>query len=97
MQTSQKPKPVQSSVVVTGRRKIEITGVTDVMDFSENGAALECGGETLTVEGRGLRVTVLSVEDGRFSAEGEIISLYYADGDGAKGGGFISRMFGKRS
>lgn len=80
------------SVQMDERRKLTVTGVTDMGGFDEETvtAYTQCG--MLSVKGSGLKVNRISVETGELLVEGEITALVYSDSR-QSGGGFFSRMF----
>ena len=59
------------------RNGIKIKGVSDVISFDESGVALETAEGSMAVEGEGLHVTVLNIEDGIVEVDGRINGLYY--------------------
>ena len=83
-------------IILNARERLEIRGVTEVVSFDEQSVVLNtvCGG--LSVEGSGLHVNDLSVEQGIVALEGRVdaIGYYETDGDDRKGGsGFFGRIF----
>ena len=80
-------------IVVTGRSSVEITDVTEVVSFDEEEIVLVTGTGKLSVEGEGLRVTVLSVENGTVSAVGKINGIVYLNENRERRSG----VFGRKS
>ena len=74
------------------RNGINIFGVTDVISFDESGVALETTCGNMALEGEGLHITVLNINDGNVVVEGRINGLYYYDTKVTSKKGF----FGKR-
>ena len=74
------------------RNGINIFGVTDVISFDELGVALETVCGNMAIEGEGLHITVLNINDGNVVVEGRINGLYYYDAKATTKKGF----FGKR-
>ncbi|MDE5741500.1 MAG: sporulation protein YabP [Oscillospiraceae bacterium] len=69
------------NIILEGRKKLSLSGVTDVDSFDENTVLLyTCMGE-MTVRGTDLHVNGLSVESGEMNIEGEIKSIVYGDPD----------------
>lgn len=69
------------NIILEGRKKLSLSGVTDVDRFDESTVLLyTCMGE-MTVRGTDLHVNGLSVESGEMSIEGEIKSIVYGDPD----------------
>lgn len=88
-----KKKPAQDhSIFAQNREKVTITGVTDTDKFTENTVLLyTCMGE-VTVKGKNLRVTLLSVESGDMVIEGDIDAVIYGDSQVKAPLGFIGRL-----
>lgn len=83
------------SVVIDGRNKMSVEGVEDVISFDEWQAVLVTSLGEMTVDGRGLRVSVLELESGRVELNGEIDGVVYSSGDEPeKKRGFFARVFG---
>lgn len=75
------------------RELMSVTGVKDVGSFNEHEVVLltEAGG--LTIEGNGLHITKLNLDDGQVIIEGEIAALDYDDAQPMERGSFFSRVF----
>ena len=80
-------------IVVTGRSSVEITDVTEVVSFDEEEIVLVTGTGKLSVDGEGLRITVLSVENGTVSAVGKINGIVYLNENRERRSG----VFGRKS
>jgi sporulation protein YabP len=63
------------------RKKMNISGVTDVDNFGEKSVLVYTEAGELLIGGRNLRVNAISVETGEMSIEGEICSVVYGDKD----------------
>ena len=86
------PTGRRHDLIMESRRKLTLTGIIDVASFDDETivAQSECG--ELTVRGRELKITGLSVESGDMSIEGEVNSLNYSGGADRRS--FLSRMLG---
>ena len=80
------------TIHIDSRELMSITGVKDVMSFHEQEVALLTEGGELHIDGNGLHITKLNLDDGQVVLEGEISALFYEDAPEAKGSLF-SRMF----
>lgn len=76
-------KPGQK-LVITDRKVLDLTGVTDVVSFDETGAVLRTDMGILAVDGEGLHVTKLELANGIIIFTGKINGLLYTDSSGAK-------------
>lgn len=86
------PTVRRHDLIMESRRKLTLTGIIDVASFDDETivAQSECG--ELTVRGRELKITGLSVESGDMTIEGEVNSLSYSGGADRRS--FLSRMLG---
>lgn len=93
MDTQKNNPRKEHSVRLENRSRVIISGVTDTDKFTENQVLLyTCMGE-LIIRGRDLRVTLLSVESGDMSVEGEIDAIIYGDSQVKSPLGFVGRLF----
>lgn len=87
-----KKMPVHN-LILEGRSKLSVSGVTDVDRFDENTVLLYTSMGELTVRGTDLHVNDLSVESGEMNIEGEINSIVYGDPDKHSPLSFLGRIF----
>ena len=73
MAQEERSREMPHSVILEGREKLTISGVTDVHSFDEEQVLLE------TVRGQGLHVERLQLEAGELIIQGEIGLLEYDD------------------
>ena len=69
-----------------GREKIRITGLENVDSFEESCVVLKIGEGLLTVDGEGLHITHLEVEEGVLEMEGLVYGMYYTEDAGFREG-----------
>ena len=81
------------SINAENRRKLSISGVTDIDSFDENTVLLYTTMGELTIKGSDLHVNDLSVTNGEMNIEGEIDAVIYGDKDLRSPLSFISRLF----
>ncbi len=79
-------------LTLKGRKKLTMTGVTEVVSFDEAAVVLRTELGTLMVQGSGLQLKTLSVEGGQVAVEGNIAALSYAEPRGE--GGWLRRLLG---
>lgn len=84
---------IPNNIIMQNRKKLSVSGVQDVENFDERMVVLYTSCGKLTVEGVGLHIERLSVEDGDLTIEGTVDSLEYS-ADSRSRGGFFSRLFG---
>ena len=88
----QHPPKKSQTLELRDRKNLSMDGVTDVRGFDENAIVAESAYGTVTVEGRGLHITVLDLDHGKLAVEGEITGIYYSEETKPKGG-FFSRVW----
>ena len=76
-------------LTLSQRKKLTMTGVTEVISFDENAVVLSTALGTLTVHGQGLQLKNLSLEGGQVAVDGEVAALVYEENRRAK-----RRLFG---
>ncbi len=69
------------NVIMEGRSKVSISGVTDVDCFDENKILIYTVMGELTIKGKHLQVDDFSVDTGEMSLKGDVWSLTYGDKD----------------
>ena len=80
------------ALALTDRKKLTMTGVSEVVSFDETFVALKTSLGTLVVQGAGLQLKQLTPEGGNVTVEGEISSLQYEQS--RHRGGWAGRLFG---
>ncbi len=73
------------------RKKLSISGISDVVNFDENQIIVATGWGTLLVRGRDLHVDQLSLDTGELRITGRIDCMEYDDNSAS--GGFLRRLF----
>lgn len=74
------------------RKKLTVTGVTEVVSFEENTVILKTALGTLMIQGNQLQLKTLSLEGGQVDVEGTVSALVYEEPRSA--GGVLRRLFG---
>ena len=77
------------------REKGNVTGIQDVVSFDENQMILDTDMGLLTIKGKDLHVSRLTLEKGEIDIEGQADSLVYSSSESFKktGQSFLSRLF----
>ncbi len=81
------------NLILEGRKRLSVSGVTDVDSFDENTVLLYTNMGELTVKGSDLHVNDLSVTSGEMNIEGDIQSVIYGDKERQSPLGFIGKLF----
>ena len=61
------------------RKHLEVNGVIDVIRFDDTSVVLQTVCGELTVEGNGLKMSVLDKDKGVVSLDGQVDSIYYSE------------------
>ncbi len=83
---------IYQNVIIESRKKLNISGVKDVLSFDDETILLDTFLGKMTVKGEGMRVENFNTETGDFTAVGKIHAVVYMS-DGKSSGGFISKIF----
>lgn len=75
---SQKEK-CQQILQLTMRKQLEVNGIIDVVRFDDISVVLQTVCGELTVEGSSLKMSVLDIDKGIVSLDGQVDSIYYSD------------------
>lgn len=67
------------NIILEGRKKLNVTGVDEVLSFDENLVVMDTGLGELLVRGEELRVERLSVETGDLTILGHVAEMSYRD------------------
>lgn len=78
-------------VVLDQRKKLTVTGVTEVISFEEDGAVLKTAQGTLIIHGQQLKLKTLSLDGGQVDVTGTVTALVYEE---PRAGGRLRRLFG---
>ena len=82
-------------VILENRSRGTITGIQEVVSFDENQIVLDTDMGLLTVKGKNLHVSRLTLEKGETDIDGSIDSLAYASNEAYRKSGesLFSRLF----
>ena len=81
------------SIHLDNRELLSVTGVRDVGSFCDTELSLSTDAGSLVIEGTGIHITRLDLDDGLVTVEGEICAMVYEDEVPEKKGSIFSRMF----
>ena len=78
------------------RNAASLTGVREVVSFDENQVVMDTDMGLLTIKGKDLHVSRLTVEKGEMEVEGQIDSLAYSSNEAYRKAGqsILARLFG---
>ena len=83
-------------LVFQNRSAGSITGIADVVSFDENTIVLDTDMGLLTIKGKELHVSRLTVEKGELEVDGQVDSLAYSSNEAYRKAGqsILTRLFG---
>lgn len=79
-------------LTLSQRKKLTMTGATEVLSFEEDGVVLKTEMGTLVIQGRGLKLRTLSPEGGQVEVTGTVTAMVYEEPKAR--GGWVRRMLG---
>ena len=74
------------SVIVEQRKKLNMSGVTEVVGFEDETIILKTSLGGLTIKGQGLHIGSFSTQSGEINIDGIITALVYTGEESSKGG-----------
>lgn len=82
-------------IVLQNRSIGNISGIRDVVSFDENQVVLDTDMGLLTIKGKDLHVSRLTVEKGEVDVEGTVDSLVYSSNESLRRSGesLLTRLF----
>jgi len=86
-------KQGSSNVIIENRRRINGTGVVDVISFDEESVILDTELGSMVIKGADFKINKLSIDNGEFVIDGHITSIVYGDSISKNSGGFFAKMF----
>lgn len=87
MDRSTAPKQAgKHRALLESRKTLELDGVEDVLGFEECSVLLQTNMGVLNIEGEGLHIRHMSMEEGSLIIDGKINGLLYIDKTARKGG-----------
>lgn len=82
-------------LMMEDRGKMSITGIVDVVSFDENQVVLDTDKGLLTIKGKDLCVSRLTLDKGEVDVDGQADSLVYSSNESLRKAGesFLGRLF----
>ena len=85
---AQRQRVRSHSIHLDDRARMSVTGVLDVQSFDEQDIDLLTEAGPLLIEGEGLHITKLSLEEGLVQLEGDVVSMEYQQAEAPRRGLF---------
>ncbi len=80
------------NVIIEGRKKLDISGVKEVISFDDETVLLDSAMGRITVKGDMLHIQSFNTETGDLCVTGKIYAVVYMSEEKSSGG-FISKIF----
>ena len=77
-------------ITLSSREKISISGVVEVVSAQDNAVCVKTNMGNLQIQGTGLRVDKLSLDDGVLMVDGKVNGIKYSGGEKKN---FFARLF----
>ena len=91
LQKEERPAPKgPHTVILEDRKRLVVTGVSDVDSFAEDAMAIYTGLGQLSLRGQGLRIDRLDTETGELTVTGTVHAMAYTD---ERQKGVLKRLF----
>lgn len=85
-------KNAKHCINIESREQINLTGIEEVISYDEKSIAMQSNLGQITLDGEGLNIVQLNLDDGEVAICGKLNALYYMEP--RRGGGVFSRLFG---
>ena len=93
MQSDEKKKICMQNIFLENRKKLNVTGVLDVLNFDEQMITMETELGVLVVKGSDLKLNKYNLDDTELMIEGDISSLLYEDKINHKNESILAKIF----
>ena len=84
--------PMPHKLTLSDRKKLTLTGVSEVVSFDDNAVTLRTSLGMLTIQGRELKLKMLAEDGGQVAIDGTVTALSYEEPKTP--GGFWRRLVG---
>lgn len=81
------------NIILEDRKKLNISGITDVDSFDEKSVCLYTQLGELTIRGNDIHIDSMSIENGDMTISGDISAMIYGDRDKKGPVSAIGRLF----
>lgn len=82
----------EQNLILENRKKLLISGVSDVDSFNESNVFLFTSLGELRIRGRNLHINEMNIENGDLCVEGEISAMIYGDSNKTQKLGFFKKI-----
>ncbi len=86
-------EPVIQNIILENRKKLNVSGVKDVLSFDDQVVIIETELGLLTVKGDNLKINKLNIDASEVIVEGNINNLSYSESQSKKESGLLGKIF----
>ena len=87
-----KSQAKEHTLTLENRAKLFLSGIEEVVSFDEHTVVLNTALGAMSIEGEGLHILSLSLENGHVTVEGHIDAIFYENRTEKVKRGFFSRL-----
>lgn len=80
------------NVIIEQRKKLNMSGVSEVVSFEDETIVLKTSKGSLTIKGEGLHIGSFSTSSGEIDIDGSVTALVYTAEEQSRGGFFRKLM-----
>ena len=80
------------NVIIENRKKLNLSGVKDVLNFDDETIMLDTTLGRMTIKGEELHIESFNIASGDLTATGKVYAVVYMS-NAKTGGGLVSRLF----
>lgn len=91
MTDNEKKDQREQNIFLYNRQKLEMTGVTDVLSFSDTEIEMSLDDGCVAVDGEGLKIESFSAGSGKLSVSGKVSAISYFGKSPVKQGFFSKK------
>lgn len=73
----EKMDDIKHDVIIRSRKRMEMSGISDVSSFDENEIIVQTGNSGVSIEGENLKIERFDAENGELVINGTINGLFY--------------------
>ena len=86
-------KEIKHDVIIKSRKRLEMSGIHDVLSFDDAEIIVQTDGSGISIEGEGLKIERFDAENGELIVNGLINGIFYFVKESGKKKKSISNLF----
>ena len=73
----EKMDDIKHDVIIRSRKRMEMSGISDVSSFDENEIIVQTGNSGVSIEGENLKIERFDAENGELIINGKVNGMFY--------------------